>query len=658
MLGSMARARSAAIVLPALLPGLLVVVLGFQAGGFFPNTWAPLAVVLAIALAIRIATVERPFLGVSPWTGVALGALALLGVWILFSASWSQAPGRATVEFVRLLAYGLVLVLCATATPREDRLAWGIRGVAVAIGAICAAGLATRLRPDLWSETGLLAARLDFPITYWNGMGVLAGVGVILALHLSASSREPWLLRVLAAGLVPIAACTVYLTLSRGGIAAAVLGVVVYLVCGFSRATPGALLAIAPPTAVALAKTYGAELLVSDAYAGAAGRAQGRDVLTVLAIAVVAAIWLRALALLVDKLMAGAPSLGRLSVAARAGLAAAAVALALVVAVAAGAPGFAERQVDRFAGSGVNAPGPDIRDRLTDVSSNGLADNWKVALQAWRDEKLHGTGAGTYQNEWNVRRQIDLQVLDAHSLYLETLAELGVVGLALLLATVGALLAGLAWRLGGDERPTVAAVLATGVAWAVHAGVDWDWELTAVTVWFFGLAGLALSRSAAIGRGRGPAPLLRIIIALGCLILALFPAAVWRSQVHLNAAAVAFRRGDCKTTIDEALDSLGAVGARAQPWELIAYCDVRLGQPALADGAARAAVARDPRNWEYHYALALVRGAAGADPREAAAEARRLNPLEPRTARAVRAFRTAKPRLWERRARRLPLYLK
>jgi len=220
------------------------------------------------------------------------------------------------------------------------------------------------------------------------------------------------------------------------------------------------------------------------------------------------------------------------------------------------------------------------------------------------------------------------------------------------------LLAGLAWRLGGDDRPAVAAVFAAGVAWAVHAGVDWDWELTAVTVWFFGLAGLALVRRKEIGSGRRAPRLLRIVIALGCLVLALIPAALWRSQVRLHDAAVAFERGDCPSTVDAALDSLGALGVRAEPWELIAYCDVRLGQLQLAEGAAEAAVARDPANWEFHYALALVRGAAGKDPRPAAAEARRLNPREPRTARAVRAFATSDAALWERRARRLPLYLR
>ena len=78
------------------------------------------------------------------------------------------------------------------------------------------------------------------------------------------------------------------------------------------------------------------------------------------------------------------------------------------------------------------------------------------------------------------------------------------VGLALLLTALGALLAGLAWRLGGEDRPGVAAVLAAATAWAVHAGVDWDWELTAVSVWVFGLAGLALVRRRRPRRDAGP----------------------------------------------------------------------------------------------------------------------------------------------------------
>lgn len=654
----MGRVRSAIAVLPALLPGAGVVLLAFQAGGFYPSSWAPVAVAALIVLALRVSTVGRPFAGIGVWSAVVIGAFALLGAWMLLSAQWG-APGRALVEFGRLLAYLAVLVVCASLAPRDHRVAWAVRGVALAIAAVCVAALVTRLRPDLWAETGLAPSRLDFPITYWNALGMLAGVGVVLGLHLSASEREPWPVRVLAAALPPVAACTVYFTLSRGGIAATAVGLVAYLLLGSSRATPGALLALVPPCVLVLGRAYDADMLVTPEYASPAGLAQGRDIALAMALAAAAAVWLRALTLIVDRLLAGVPGPGRLPVSVRVGVVAGVIALVVGVGVAQGTPAWAERQVDTFFTTTFVSNGADERDRLRVFNNNGRVEHWNVALDAWRSEPLHGAGAGMFQNLWNRDRSTDFQVLDAHSLYIEVLGELGVVGLALLTIGLGALVAGLLWRMRGAERPTYAAILAATVVWAVHAGVDWDWELAAVTIWVFGLAGFALTRAPAPERTVRPLPKpARLVIALGCLVLALSPLTLWRSQVRFQDATAAFRAGDCQQTIDAALDSLGAVGVRAEPWELIAYCDVRLGQTRLAVGAAEAAVSRDPTNWEYHYALALVRGAAREDPRPAAAEALQLNPEQPEAIAAVRAFRTERPALWERRARRLPLYLR
>ena len=654
----MARARGVAAVLPALLPGLLVGVLGFQAGGYYPASWAPLATVAAIALAVRVATVERPFAGFSASSGVAAGALALFGAWILLSAEWSGTPGRALIEFDRLLAYLFVLVLCSALAPREHRLSWALRSLALMIGVICVLSLITRLRPDIYANEGSGFGRLDYPITYWNGLAVLAGIGGIAGLHLSASSREPWPVRVLAAPLPAIAACTIYLTLSRGGIVASIVGLALYLVLGFSRATPGALLAIVPSTLLVLVTAYDAELLVDDARFGtAAALAQGRDVATTILLSALGAFALRALALLLDRVAARIPGPGRLPPAARVGAATAAVAAVVGVALAAGAPAWAERQIDLFLDpSTAPVSNTDQRSRLTAITSNGRVEHWNVALDAWRSDRFKGTGAGTFQNAWNRERERDFQVNDAHSLYIETLGEMGVVGLALLATALSSLLAGLVVRLRGPDRPAAAAVLAVLGTWMVHAGVDWDWELVAVSIGVFGLAGIALARAPG-GTRREMPRVLRLIVALGLLLVAISPATLWRSQVRLADAAAAFRDGDCRTTIDAALDSLSAVGVRAEPWELIAYCNVRLGQPELAIDAAEAAIKRDPDNWEYHYALALVQGAGGEDPRPAAAEALRLNPEQPEAKRAAKAFATGKQTLWERRARRLPLYI-
>lgn len=653
----MGRIKSASAVLPALLPGACVVLLAFQSGGFYPSSWALLAGVAAVALAVRVATVAHPFAGFNAWSGVVAAALALLGAWTLVSSEWSGAPGRALVESGRLLAYLLVFVLCASLVPHERRTSWAVRGVALGIGIVCIAALVTRLEPDLWARQGLAPGRLDFPITYWNGLGLLAGIGGLLGVYLTTSDREPWYVRVVSSALPPVAACTVYFTLSRGGISATVIGLTIYLVLGFSRATPGGLLALLPPTVVALSSAYDADLLVTPEFASPAGMAQGRDVAITLAAAVATGVILRALTLLLDRALEDVPGLGQVPGRMRAAAVALVAVLAVGGALATGAPGYAERQVDTF----LNAPPvpgtADVRDRLLVVNNNGRGAHWDVALDSWRAEPFHGTGAGTYQNEWNQLRPNDWQVLDAHSLYLEVLAELGVVGFALLAAALLAMIAGLAWRLRGPDRPTIAVVLAAVAAWAVHAGVDWDWELAAVTIWVFGLAGIALARSSvAPARSRSMPRLLRLVTALGCLLLALSPLALWRSQVALTQAIRAFDAGDCPRALDRALDSLDAMRARAEPWELIAYCDVRLGQPELAVGAAEAAVRRDPDDWEYHYALALVRGAVGSDPRREAAEALRLNPRGALPLRAVRAFRTARPALWQERARALPLY--
>src|SRR6266498_4085007 len=94
-----------------LLPGALTVYLSFNAGGFFPNTDAFVAILLAAALIIRVSLARAPFAGFSRPLAIAAGALALYAGWTLLSGAWSNAPGRALVEFDRVLLYLAALVL-------------------------------------------------------------------------------------------------------------------------------------------------------------------------------------------------------------------------------------------------------------------------------------------------------------------------------------------------------------------------------------------------------------------------------------------------------------------------------------------------------------------------------------------------------------------
>ena len=99
---------------------------------------------------------------------------------------------------------------------------------------------------------------------------------------------------------------------------------------------------------------------------------------------------------------------------------------------------------------------------------------WHVAWAQTEEHPLAGRGAGTFELAWLEAQPAPVFVRDAHSLYLETLAELGVVGLALLALALAAPLAAASW-------PAGAAATGGYVAFLVHAGVDWDWEMPVVT---------------------------------------------------------------------------------------------------------------------------------------------------------------------------------
>ena len=86
--------------------------------------------------------------------------------------------------------------------------------------------------------------------------------------------------------------------------------------------------------------------------------------------------------------------------------------------------------------------------RLASVQSNRYA-YWKVALRTFGDHPLDGVGSGGFQAEWLRERPFREPVRDAHSLYLETPAELGLVGLALVLALLASVAVAARARRGG-----------------------------------------------------------------------------------------------------------------------------------------------------------------------------------------------------------------
>jgi hypothetical protein len=273
----------------------------------------------------------------------------------------------------------------------------------------------------------------------------------------------------------------------------------------------------------------------------------------------------------------------------------------------------------------------DLRARLGDVGNNRRIDQWKVALDGYREDRFKGLGAGTYANLWNRRRPVTFAIQDAHSLYVEVLAELGVVGLVLLVVPLGLVAFALArgiWR--SRDRYVYAGLLAALLAWLVRAALDWDWEMPAITIWVFCAGGAAL----AVSRHSDRRPLRlagvpRLGLTLLCLAVAIMPAAVAVAQYRLEKARTALGQRDCRTATREARGALDVIGFLAEPHQVLAYCSVRSGDLATAASETNEAVRRDPQNWLYRYDSALIAAAGGGDPGPAARSAALLNPRDP-----------------------------
>jgi O-antigen ligase/polysaccharide polymerase Wzy-like membrane protein len=657
-------------VATTVLPGLVVVALGLRAGSYFAGTTALGVVIGLVGVVVVLQLAPRPFAGVGTGAVVAVGCLGLLAVESLASIAWSHSAARGLIESDRFLLYAVLALLGAAAARAPGRLRAAITGVTGGIVVLAAIGVFTRLLPSvLPTARPYEPARLSYPLTYWNGLGVLLAAGMLLCAGLTCSSRSSRLVRALSAAAVPLLAVGLYLTLARGAIVALGFGLVALVVLGRSWRLLTGGLAVLPPTALALVVAYGQDVVASDRYTSAAGVSQGRHLTVVLVICMVVAGLLRLAMEPVERRLEGRRPRWRPTRRARLGAAAAALLVVVVAAIALGAPHAVSEGARKFADSSSVS---DSRSRLTSVGNNGRIAHWTVALDTFRAHPLKGTGAGTYAVEWARQRQTNLSVLHAHSAYLGALSDLGLVGGLLLIGGVLALLVGLARQARGPDALLGAAAFAGALTWALHTGIDWDLELPATGAWVFLVGGMALARPAAgavvdrppaagspTGAVRSASPpvgrplsgTIRLAAGVAVLVLAVTPALVAVSQVHIGAGVTALKHGNCPRAISESLSATGTLGLRPEPYETLGFCDVRLGNPKLGVQMMQRAVDRDPDWWEYRYGLALVQGAAGLDPRPALAQARRLNPREGLPRDFAAALKGAKgPRAWRQAA--------
>jgi O-antigen ligase len=276
---------------------------------------------------------------------------------------------------------------------------------------------------------------------------------------------------------VPLAA-GVYLSVSRGALAALAAGVIVLLVTAPSWIQLRAA-AICLETGALAAAACAAFGSVRD---GTGSQSQGAAVFVILlvlmALAAAAALWAQRAE------RAGTTRLGLLPLPRWAPLAATGIVVAIVVVPVAIAKGTSTATPVRG----------ETTARFSSVGSNRY-EYWKVALKVAADHPIAGVGTSGFAVEWLRRRSISDAAHDAHSLELETLAELGLVGMALLYA-FGAAVATSARRAWLAGRAQAAGAIAALVVWTLHSAIDWDWEMPALTLVAVVLAGTLVARAA------------------------------------------------------------------------------------------------------------------------------------------------------------------
>jgi O-antigen ligase len=535
--------------------------------------------------------------------------LAAFCLWTLISIIWAPSAENAFNEFNRVSLFLAVFLLLSLLAGRGNVDRWA-DGLTLAIVAIALVALTSRLFPGVFPGRGILASfptaaiRLNFPLGYWNGLATFVALGIPLALRVAIGCRNS-IVRGIALASLPIAASVIYLASSRGGALTALVGTAAFFALSERRWSLGSALVVGGlGSAAAIHVLRARSQLVGGPLGTDLVERQGHSAaLLILLICVLTAAVYGLGSYLLRERAHPPRRLGQALVAA--------FALLLIVGLVASHP---IRRFENFkrlpAPSSTTGSGYATNEHLLMGSGNGRWQLWSSAVDQWQHHVVVGNGAGSFSEWWARYGSTPGHVEDAHSLYFETLGELGLVGFSILalIFLVGAL-AGIKRSLtAGDRRITTAALTAAFGAYAVEVAFDWMWELTVVSIVAWVVLALALSSPKAPERDpspqteRRPSQLLRkkvpvaaTVLLAWVLITAQAIPLLAQTQIEKSQAALARRDGP-------AAEDAAVKARRIQPWAAtpalqLALVLEREGKLVQADSWIREAIKRDETDW-------------------------------------------------------------
>jgi O-antigen ligase len=471
--------------------------IGVQAGGTRAGVVEVLAVLAAAAAFGRCAyngTLPRPL-------NASLGLLfmtSFVAVTVL-SVGWSLVPNATLLDAIRLVAYTCVLAFAALIAQlhqnraREILLGTGLAALLIVVYALLSRGV-----PGLFPDSDNFA-RLRLPFGYWNAVGSVAAIGLLIALWTGTRRSETRLLEILSYPAGGLCLVALMLSQSRGVLLALaiVLGLWALLVPRRLRSA-GWLAVVGALSLIVVAWAYNKSALSTDDVVFKDRKSAGIE-LTVALIALSALLTLAGTFL--HKRRHARPlsqqqrwKIGRVLLIL---LALSPFVLALGVTVGTdkgfstitdGATGF----VSTSSAAPSNSP-----DRLT--QTNSLRGRyWSDAYKVFQDHTKRGTGGDTFLVARLPYRADQITASHAHGMVPQVASDLGAIGLTVLLGLTLVWLVA-AFKLIGasrrapwdwlrevdEQRLASVALMFVALLFGLHSAIDWVWFVPGVA--FFGL---------------------------------------------------------------------------------------------------------------------------------------------------------------------------